>query len=112
MPRAKYQSIYRDMKQRIEAGERQAQDLLPSENTLVGFYGCSRNTVRRAIAALAEDGYVQSLHGVGVCTESVSGSSIDRSPRLLSQWEELSRSESQRSGTTRCRELRSSIYSQ
>ena len=56
MPRAKYQSIYRDMKQRIEAGERQAQDLLPSENTLVGFYGCSRNTVRRAIAALAEDG--------------------------------------------------------
>ena len=57
MPRAKYQSIYRDMKQRIEAGERQAQDLLPSENTLVGFYGCSRNTVRRAIAALAEDGY-------------------------------------------------------
>ncbi len=66
MPRAKYQSIYRDMKQRIEAGERQAQDLLPSENTLVGFYGCSRNTVRRAIAALVEDGYVQSLHGVGV----------------------------------------------
>ena len=29
-------------------------------------YGCSRNTVRRAIGRLADEGYVQSLHGKGV----------------------------------------------
>ena len=66
MPRAKYQTIYQDIKQKIETGEYEFQKLIPSENSLVGIYNCSRNTIRRAIFELAEGGYVQSMHGVGV----------------------------------------------
>ncbi len=66
MPRSKFDEIYRDMKEKIEAGEYLYGELLPSENTLIEVYGCSRNTVRRSIAGLAEVGYVQSVHGKGV----------------------------------------------
>ncbi len=66
MPKSKFEEIYRDLKSRVEQGEYLYSELLPSENTLVGIYDCSRNTVRRALAGLVEDGYVQSVHGKGV----------------------------------------------
>lgn len=66
MPKAKFEAIYKDIKQKIEANEYPYQELLPSENKMVTIYDCSRNTIRRAIAKLVEDGYVQSLHGKGV----------------------------------------------
>lgn len=66
MPKAKYEGIYRSIKKRIEAQDYPYQSLLPSENTLVEEYGCSRNTVRRAIAELNTDGYVQAMQGKGV----------------------------------------------
>lgn len=66
MPKAKYESIYRDLKEKIEGQTYAYQQLLPSENTMVSIYGCSRNTIRRAVADLIEQGYVQSLHGKGV----------------------------------------------
>ena len=40
--------------------------MLPSENVFVKEYGCSRNTVRRALAELTAEGYVQPMHGKGV----------------------------------------------
>lgn len=66
MPKAIYQSIYKDLKSKIESQVYLFQQLLPSENMLVESYDCSRNTIRRAVSMLAEEGYVQSLHGVGV----------------------------------------------
>lgn len=66
MPKAKFEDIFKDLKNKIEAQEYGYQQLLPSENTLVELYSCSRNTVRRSIGLLAEQGYVQSLHGKGV----------------------------------------------
>lgn len=66
MPKAKYAEIYKDLKRKIEAGEYEFQELLPSENHLILTYGCSRNTVRRAISALVTDGYVQTMQGKGV----------------------------------------------
>ncbi|QDW75009.1 trehalose operon repressor [Lachnospiraceae bacterium KGMB03038] len=66
MPKAKYNEIYRDLKQKIENEEYAYQDLLPSEHSLVAAYGCSRNTIRRAVAQLVADGYVQSIQGKGV----------------------------------------------
>ena len=66
MPKAKYDSIYRDLKEKIETESYSYQDLLPSEHTLIQEYGCSRNTVRRALAELASDGYVQPMQGKGV----------------------------------------------
>lgn len=66
MPKAKYDEIYKHLKQKIEGQDYPYGELLPSENTLITVYDCSRNTIRRALAGLAEDGYVQPIHGKGV----------------------------------------------
>lgn len=66
MPKAKYEDIYHSIKKRIEAQDYPYQSLLPSENILIEEYACSRNTVRRALAELVADGYVQTMQGRGV----------------------------------------------
>ena len=66
MPKEKYSEIYKDLKAKIENGTYEFQELLPSENQLVLTYGCSRNTLRRAIGALVTDGYVQTMQGKGI----------------------------------------------
>lgn len=66
MPKAKYNEIYLDLKRSVEDAAYPYGSLLPSENTLIARYDCSRNTIRRALAGLGEDGYVQSIHGKGV----------------------------------------------
>lgn len=66
MPYMKYDAIYKSLLGAIESGEYPYGGMLPSEHQLIGKYDCSRNTVRRAIARLAEEGYVQSVHGKGV----------------------------------------------
>lgn len=66
MPKSKFEEIYRDLKTKIEQGDYLYSELLPSENTLVGIYDCSRNTIRRALSGLVEVGYVQAIHGKGV----------------------------------------------
>ena len=66
MPRAVYDAIYQELKSAIENGEVRHGELLPSESKLVARYGCSRNTVRRALALLADEGYVLAQNGRGV----------------------------------------------
>ena len=66
MTKSKFKEIYRDLKYHVEQGDYLYSELLPSENNLIGIYDCSRNTIRRAIAGLVEDGYVQAVHGKGV----------------------------------------------
>lgn len=66
MPKTKYDKIYQNLKQKIESGEYEFQQLLPSEHMLIEEYNCSRNTIRRSIASLVKDGYVQTLQGKGV----------------------------------------------
>lgn len=66
MPKSIYESIYKDLKRRIESDEFVYRELLPSENVLIQTYDCSRNTVRRAIGRLVTDGYVQTMQGKGV----------------------------------------------
>lgn len=66
MPKSKFEEIYRDLKYHVQQGDYLYGELLPSENTLIGIYDCSRNTIRRALSGLVEDGYVQSVHGKGV----------------------------------------------
>lgn len=67
MPRQKFVQIYATLKERIESGVYPVGRLLPSENTLIVEFSCSRNTVRRAIGELVRDGYVQTSQGRGVC---------------------------------------------
>ncbi|MCR5640938.1 MAG: GntR family transcriptional regulator, partial [Lachnospiraceae bacterium] len=64
--KAKYGDIYEDLKDKIESGCYPRDSYLPSEHALIGAYDCSRNTVRRAIRQLADEGYLQSMHGKGV----------------------------------------------
>ena len=64
MPYMKYETIYQELRREIHAGLYPRE--LPSEQALTERFGCSRNTVRRAIELLSEAGYVQSVHGKGV----------------------------------------------
>ena len=66
MPKSIYETIYKDLKQKIENNVFAYQELLPSENSLIQTYDCSRNTLRRAVARLVTDGYVQTMQGKGV----------------------------------------------
>lgn len=66
MPAAKYDIIYRKLREQIESKKYPSGTYLPSEHELIGMFDCSRNTVRRAILQLAGEGYVQSVHGKGV----------------------------------------------
>ena len=75
MASAKYDRIYAELRDRIEQGEYGYQELLPSENTLVGEFDCSRNTVRRAIQNLADDGYVTGK-GCGLSTSPMSSRNL------------------------------------
>ncbi|MEV1175370.1 winged helix-turn-helix domain-containing protein [Nonomuraea sp. NPDC049784] len=53
-----YRQIAERIRKHIEAGELGAHRPLPSEVTLVRQYGAARETVRRAIALLREQGWV------------------------------------------------------
>lgn len=61
-----YDAIYKDIRKAIETGEYNYRDFLPSEGTLTKKYGCAHNTVRKALSILADEGYVQAIHGKGV----------------------------------------------
>ena len=66
MPKAKFEGIYRSIKQKIEAQDYPYQSLLPAESELIQEYGCARNTLRRALADLTAAGYLQPIQGKGV----------------------------------------------
>ena len=63
MPKNKFDTIYHDLKQKIEIGEYPFQTALPSEAVLTDVYQCSRATLRRALTRLIERGYIQSQQG-------------------------------------------------
>lgn len=66
MPKAKYEPIYRSIRNDILKGKYHFGDLLPSENSYAEAYSCTRNTVRRALGMLTAEGLVQPQHGRGV----------------------------------------------
>ena len=66
MPKAVFQDIYRDIRENIENGTYRYQSFLPAENELTQLYGCSRSSIRRALAMLAQDAYVLPQQGKGV----------------------------------------------
>lgn len=63
MPTAKFETIYKDMKEKIEKGMYQSEGIFPAESTLTAEYDCSRATLRRALARLIERGYIQAGQG-------------------------------------------------
>lgn len=68
----KYVQLMADLKEKILSGEIQPGEKIPSENILAAQYQVSRQTVRKAIAIMENEGYVYAEHGRGTfCTELV-----------------------------------------
>ena len=61
----KYAQVVAEIKRRIEGGQYAPGSLLPSEHQLVGEFGVSRPTVVRALAALRQDGWIETEQGKG-----------------------------------------------
>ena len=61
----KYVKLMDDLKTKIMSGEIAQGDKLPSENVLSRTYGISRQTVRKAIELLGNEGLVHAEHGKG-----------------------------------------------
>ena len=61
----KYNAIEEDLRQLIFSDDIHAGDKLPSENVLASRYGVSRQTIRKALEALEQEGYIYAVHGSG-----------------------------------------------
>ena len=60
-----YKKIYDEIKDRIDSGEYQGNDLLPSESEFQKEFNVSRITIRRALQELEISGLVTKIHGKG-----------------------------------------------
>jgi len=60
-----YEQIASILRRQIEAGELQQGRAIPSETTLVQRYGVARDTARRAIQVLRDEGLVVTVKGRG-----------------------------------------------
>ena len=60
-PTPLYQQVARGIRDMIKTGELKPRDAVPSESTLVANHGIARETARRAIALLREEGWVVTL---------------------------------------------------
>ncbi|MBU5593723.1 trehalose operon repressor [Amphibacillus sp. MSJ-3] len=61
----KYDLIYQELVERIEHDEWEVGQLLPSENELKDQYQTSRETIRKALNLLSQNGYIQKIRGKG-----------------------------------------------
>lgn len=64
-PEPSYQQLARQLRDRIRAGVYAPGGPLPSITYLTGETGLAVNTVRRAVALLADEGYVVTVPGRG-----------------------------------------------
>ncbi|MFF3817244.1 GntR family transcriptional regulator [Streptomyces bluensis] len=64
-PEAPFVQLAGILRARLRRGDWKTNRAIPSENVLADHYGLSRPTVRRAIAALVEDGMVYAIPGRG-----------------------------------------------
>ncbi|MDO5136322.1 MAG: GntR family transcriptional regulator [Eubacteriales bacterium] len=68
----KYYTLMEEIRGDILSGKIRPGERLPSENQLTARYALSRHTVRKALAMLEQEGYVEAFHGKGTfCSESV-----------------------------------------
>lgn len=68
--KAKYAILTEDIKNAILGGTIRAGEKIASENELSQTYQVSRHTVRKALSILADEGFVEAIHGVGTfCTK-------------------------------------------
>jgi GntR family trehalose operon transcriptional repressor len=63
--RNKFLSIYNEIAEQIEDGKIKPDTKLPSENELAEQYDASRETIRKALNLLSQNGYIQKVRGKG-----------------------------------------------
>ena len=61
----KYQQIYQILKEQILEEKYLVGDFLPSENDLKEHYQVSRDTIRKALKLLQEEGFIETVQGMG-----------------------------------------------
>lgn len=62
---AKYQLIYKDLLEKIRSGQYKINTFLPTEKELSNIYDSSRDTIRKSLNILAQNGYIQKIKGKG-----------------------------------------------
>ncbi|WP_017471207.1 trehalose operon repressor [Amphibacillus jilinensis] len=61
----KYLLIYQELVEQIEEGDWTVNQYLPSEHELKNYYQTSRETIRKALNLLSQNGYIQKVRGKG-----------------------------------------------
>ncbi|WP_428910689.1 trehalose operon repressor [Niallia sp. Krafla_26] len=61
----KYLTIYNDLVKKIQTHVWPVSSMLPSENELTTQYQTSRETIRKALNLLSQNGYIQKIQGKG-----------------------------------------------
>ena len=61
----KFFKIYLELREKIENRKYRSNSLLPSENELAREYNVSRETIRKALLLLLENGYIHKIQGKG-----------------------------------------------
>ncbi|WP_067726322.1 trehalose operon repressor [Oceanobacillus damuensis] len=61
----KYLTIYEDLVKQIQSNVWPPSSMLPSENELTSHYHTSRETIRKALNLLSQNGYIQKVRGKG-----------------------------------------------
>ncbi|WP_417900730.1 trehalose operon repressor [Bacillus haimaensis] len=65
MKNNKFQAIYQELAKKLEEKEIRVGEKLPSEHELMVQYHTSRETIRKALNLLAQNGYIQKVRGKG-----------------------------------------------
>ncbi|KZE64904.1 transcriptional regulator [Fictibacillus phosphorivorans] len=65
MRKNKFQEIYQELSIQIQEGKLRANTQLPSEHDLADQYDTSRETVRKALNLLSQNGFIQKIRGKG-----------------------------------------------
>lgn len=63
MKESKYVTIYKEWKEKIESGQIAEGERLPTESSLMESYQVSRDTVRKSLNLLEQNGYIQRERG-------------------------------------------------
>jgi GntR family transcriptional regulator len=69
-PTPLYYQLYQLLKERVETGVWKPGDVIPTEHEIVAQYGISRPTVRQAVLALVNDGYLRREKSKGTIVTS------------------------------------------
>lgn len=94
----KYLAIFQELSDRIKQGLVKVNETLPSENELAVQYETSRETIRKALNLLAQNGYIQKVKGKGSIVLDVTKMSFPVSG--LVSFKELSQNLGRSSQTT------------